>query len=196
MGKRLTRLLGLIAFMAAMGTAHAQTGLGVAYGPSQPNDCVSQAATYHAVNSWVLRAILQVESGFNPKAINKNRNGTVDVGIAQMNSMHFKELRKYGVAPDDLMDACLATYVAAWHLRKQLSAHGNTWFAVGAYHSATPCFNRRYVSLVWNVLLKWGVVAGQKESVPTMEACAPQNYAGNKPRKGSDTTTASILALD
>jgi hypothetical protein len=69
----------------------------VAIGPRQPDDCVTQAATYHSVSPWILRAIIQVESSFNPNALNKNNNGTVDIGIAQINSMHFKELGKYGI---------------------------------------------------------------------------------------------------
>lgn len=170
----------------------AQVDAAVAYGPPQPDDCVSQAAAYHSVNSWILRAILQVESGFNPRAINKNKNGTTDVGIAQMNSMHFKELSKFGVAPKDLMDACLATYVAAWHLSKQIRAYGNTWFAVGAYHSATPCFNRRYTGLVWNVLLKWGAVTGTKASVASMDSCSLIQPSAKRSQRGENP----ILAMD
>lgn len=167
----------------------------VATGPRQPDDCVTQAATYHSVSPWILRAIIQVESSFNPNALNKNNNGTVDVGIAQINSMHFKELGKYGIGQRELMNGCISSYVAAWHLRKQVVAYGNTWFAVGAYHSATPCYNQRYSGLVWNVLLKWGVVNGPKARPVAISACAPSNAKQIKP--GVDTANnQSILALD
>lgn len=117
-----------------LGRVYAQDDLaGVNQGPALPDDCVTQAASYHSVNSWILRGIIQVESSFNPNAVNNNRNGTFDIGIAQINSMHFKELSKHGIAPRDLMDACVSSYVAAWHLRKQVRLYGNTWFAVGAY---------------------------------------------------------------
>lgn len=99
-------------------------------GAMEATRCVTPAAQYHSVNPWVLRAILKVESGFNPGAINRNPNNTVDVGIAQMNSMHFKELQQHGVAPGHLLDGCIATYVAAWHLAKQMRVHGNTWFGI------------------------------------------------------------------
>ena len=167
----------------------------VATGPRQPDDCVTQAATYHSVSPWILRAIIQVESSFNPNALNKNNNGTVDVGIAQINSMHFKELGKYGIGQRELMNGCISSYVGAWHLRKQVVAYGNTWFAVGAYHSATPCFNQRYTGLVWNVLLKWGVVNGPKAKPVAMSACAPAK-SGTKTAKSTQTSESSILALD
>lgn len=167
----------------------------VATGPRQPDDCVTQAATYHSVSPWILRAIIQVESSFNPNALNKNNNGTVDVGIAQINSMHFKELGKYGIGQRELMNGCISSYVAAWHLRKQVVAYGNTWFAVGAYHSATPCYNQRYSGLVWNVLLKWGVVNGPKARPVAISACAPSK--SKQIKSGVDTANnQSILALD
>lgn len=132
-------------------------------------ECVAPAAEFHKVSPAVLKAILKVESSFNPRAINKNENGSIDVGIAQMNSIHFKELAKYGIAPDNLFDACTATYVAAWHLGKQLTAYGNTWFAIGAYHSATPYYNERYQSLVYNALVDMGEAQGPKLKVAPLK---------------------------
>lgn len=163
--------------------------------PTQPNDCVSQAAVYHGVNAWIVRAILKVESDFNPKAFNKNRNGTTDVGMAQINSMHFKELKTHGIGPGDLLDGCIASYVAAWHLNKQIKAHGNTWFAIGAYHSATPCFNKRYTALVWNVLRTWGVVQGQKETPGSLASCGSTHVASSAKPRGAHIGS-SVLALD
>ncbi|EKD97341.1 MAG: hypothetical protein ACD_23C00966G0008 [uncultured bacterium] len=169
--------------------------IAVAQGPTQPDDCVTQAATYHSVSPWIIRAIIQVESSFNPNALNKNKNGTVDVGIAQINSMHFKELGKYGITQRDLMNGCISSYVAAWHLKKQIVAYGNTWFAVGAYHSATKCYNERYTGLVWNVLLKWGVVNGPKAKQIAMSACATPK-SGSRKAKSSPGNEPSVLALD
>lgn len=189
--------VGFFAFVGTHMPAQAQASgeATVAVGPQQPDDCVTQAATYHSVSPWILRAIIQVESSFNPNALNKNNNGTVDVGIAQINSMHFKELGKYGIGQRELMNGCISSYVAAWHLRKQVVAYGNTWFAVGAYHSATPCFNQRYTGLVWNVLLKWGVVNGPKARPVAMSACAPAK-AATKSAKSSQANEPSVLALD
>lgn len=142
-----------------------------ASGPRQPDDCVTEAANYHSVSPWTLRAIIQVESRFNPAAVNRNTNGTMDVGLAQINSMHFKELGKHGIAPRDLLNGCISSYVAAWHLKKQINAYGNTWYAVGAYHSTTPCLNQRYTGLVWNALRSWGVVVGPSATPGPIARC-------------------------
>ena len=138
---------------------------------TDPAPCVAPAAEYHKVNPWVLKAILKVESNFNPRAANRNANGTVDVGMAQINSMHFDRLRKYGITPAHLMDGCVSTYVAAWHLASKIREHGNTWFSVAAYHSTTPCQNERYRGLIWNTLVDWKVVAGPKVTVRSLAQC-------------------------
>lgn len=119
--------------------------------------CFWGAVNYHSVNPHVLWAILRVESKFNPLAIRKNTNGTLDVGMGQMNSVHFTRLARYGIAPADLLNGCVATYVAAWHIAGLMSAHGNTWEGIARYHSATPHLNRRYQALLASELSRAGI---------------------------------------
>lgn len=130
--------------------------------------CIVPAAAFHGVNHFLLRSILQVESRLNPTAVARNTNGSIDVGIGQMNSMHFGELAKHGVTPDHLRDACIGTYVAAWHLAKSIHRHGNTWQGIATYHSATPYFNRRYQALLFNELVRSGVLQGRQIPVPPL----------------------------
>lgn len=130
--------------------------------------CIVPASIFHGVNYLVLRAILKIESGLNPNAVGRNGNGTVDVGIGQINSIHFTKLAQYGVAPKHLRDACIGTYVAAWHLRKAITRHGNTWFGIAAYHSTTPYLNARYQALLNNELVRSGVLQGPLLSVPPL----------------------------
>ena len=164
--------------------------------PRQPQDCVTEAAAYHSVDPWTLRAILQVESRFNTNAVNRTANGTTDVGIAQINSMHFRELGKFGIAPADLLNGCVASYVAAWHLRKQIIAYGNTWYAIGAYHSTTPCFNQRYTGLVWNALKSWGVVNGPSVTPIPISRCSAGAGVGAVKSAPSRANNPPLLALD
>lgn len=159
--------------------------------------CVVTAAERHSVNPWVLKAILKVESNFKPGALNRNPNGSVDIGMAQINSIHLKELGKYGISDKDLLDPCVSTYVAAWHLAKQYRAHGNTWFAVGAYHSATPCFNDRYAGLVWNTLVDWKVIESAKRKLKTLEACGFRSHATRSAAvRVAQSSTSSLIAFD
>jgi soluble lytic murein transglycosylase-like protein len=119
--------------------------------------CLMPAAQRHGVNPHILRAILQVESGMRPHVVRRNRNGSIDVGMAQINSIHFRELAQWGITPERLLEPCVATHVAAWHLKRVMLRHGNTWFGVAAYHSATPVHNQRYQALLRQELMRTGV---------------------------------------
>lgn len=131
--------------------------------PAQTGTCVEPAARYHKVNPLILDAILAVESGHNPGAIGKNANGTTDWGIGQINTIHLEELRRHGIGADQLLDGCKGTYVAAWLLARQMRRYGNTWFAVGAYHSVTPSHNQRYQTLVQTQLARAGAYTQQTQ---------------------------------
>lgn len=192
------RLLAIAAWFSAAASANAQTAAPGALPAqlSEPAPCVAGAAQYHGVNPWVLRAILKVESDFNPRAVNRNANGSVDVGMAQINSIHFAELGQWGIAPANLMDGCVATYVAAWHLSKQIRKYGNSWFGVASYHSSSPCQNSRYAGLLWNALVGWGAVPGPRLKVSTLRACGYIAPAGAGGKRGTGTRSSPAVAFD
>lgn len=131
--------------------------------------CVAPAANYHQVNKDVLRAILAIESGTRANVVSTNKNQSVDVGIAGINSIHFNELAKHGVTPQKLMDPCVSIYVAAWKLSKHMARFGNNWFGVAAYHSKTPYHNRRYQILLHNQLVRQGALPGRLVPVPPLK---------------------------
>jgi soluble lytic murein transglycosylase-like protein len=121
-------------------------------------DCFDAAAQYQSVNPWILRAIAWNESHNQPLALHRNDNGTIDFGLMQINSAHLAELRAFGVTTRELMQGCPNVYVAAWHLRHQVSKYGNTWLAVGAYHSETPALRDHYANQIIAILRAWNVV--------------------------------------
>ena len=111
-------------------------------------DCFDDAASFHHVNPTILRAIDIVESGGKPWAVGHNANGTVDIGAMQINSIHLAELARYGMTKDDLFDGCKSIYTGAWLLRKAIDRYGNTWQAIGTYHSSTPALRDQYAAKV------------------------------------------------
>lgn len=131
-------------------------------------NCIAPAARHHQVNPQLLRAILKLESNLNPRAVGRNANGTLDVDIGQINSRHFPLLAAHGIQPGHLLDPCIGSYVAAWHLSRVIAVHGNTWEAVARYHSATPYFNRRYRILLNNELVAAGAIRGSRLLVPAI----------------------------
>jgi len=122
-------------------------------------DCIDDAAVQYQVNPQVLRAIGWQESSLNPRAFHRNANGTADIGAFQINSIHLPGLLGAGITPQALRDGCVNAYVAAWHYRRQVDRYGNTWQAVGAYHSTTPHLNNAYANRIAAILVSWGVLA-------------------------------------
>lgn len=118
-------------------------------------DCYDDAASYHSVNPIILRAIVFQESKFNPLTVNQNTNRSTDIGLAGTNSVHFDELAKFGVSPSDLFVPCKSIYVGAWMLSKKIRRHGNSWIAIGAYHSETPHLRDIYALKIRNIVEGW-----------------------------------------
>lgn len=129
-------------------------------------DCYDDAAAYHHVNPWILRAIAAQESGFRPLIVVKNSNNTVDIGQAGINSVHLPELAKYGIVQADLLDACKATYVSGWHLAKKIRRFGNSWAAVGAYNSQTPRLRDIYADKIRAIIDFWIAKGIIREQAP------------------------------
>lgn len=110
--------------------------------------CWEAIGARYGVNPYLLASIAKTESNFNANAVRRNSNGSRDVGVMQINSIHFPELAKYGITEAHLFDPCTNIAVGAWLLRQRQLTYGNTWEAVGTYHSKTPQFKWRYADKV------------------------------------------------
>jgi soluble lytic murein transglycosylase-like protein len=113
-------------------------------GAAHADDCFNEAAAYQGVNPSVLRAVAWFESKGDAAAVNRNANGSIDVGQLQINSIHFGDLARQGVPHRALTDPCVNVYVAAWLLKQKMVKYGNTWRAIGAYHSESPKLRDAY----------------------------------------------------
>ena len=121
-------------------------------------DCYDDAAAFHSVNPWILKAIAFKESRFKPNTITSNTNNTQDIGMTGTNSVHLPELKKFNIDRTDLLDPCKSIYVSAWLVRKKMNKYGNTWKAYGAYHSETPEYQEKYVNDLKTILRSWSVI--------------------------------------
>jgi len=121
-------------------------------------DCFTAAGQYQKVNPLILRAIAWQESHDATTAKHVNSNGSIDYGLMQINSIHLPRLAQYGISPDKLMNPCANVYVAAWHLRQKMDKYGNSWEAVGAYHSETPTLRDQYARQIMAILRRWNVL--------------------------------------
>lgn len=136
--------------------AGASLGLALLAPLSAAADCFDDAAQYHNVNPWILRAIAAQESRFNASAIHPmNADGTMDHGMTGINDVHLPELARYGITAGDLRDGCKSVFLAGWHLRRMVNKFGNTWAAVGAYNSKTPSKRDLYAAKIRRIVDFW-----------------------------------------
>lgn len=113
--------------------------------------CFELAASRYQVPVSLLKAIAQVESAHNPHAMNVNANGSRDIGLMQINTSWLPLLRKMSVTEQTLWDPCVNTLVAAWLLSENLKRWGNTYRALGAYHSPNATRQLHYAKRVISV---------------------------------------------
>lgn len=112
--------------------------------------CFQEAGHMYGINPQVLRSIAKVESNTDPSALNRNKNGTFDVGLMQINSI-WKPLM--GEERWKLLgDACYNTKTGAWILAMCINDYGYNWKALGCYHSRTPGLSEEYAKRVFTQL--------------------------------------------
>lgn len=118
-----------------------------------PPACIESAAADHGVNPLLLLAIMRAENGRNGMK-NRNRDGSYDYGVMQINSRWLPKLKPLGVTEDTLAhDSCSSVYVAGWILADCLGRYQEDfWRGVGCYHSSTKYpvdRNGWYAARVW-----------------------------------------------
>lgn len=98
--------------------------------------CWEEVARRYDLEPELLQAIAAVESGYRAQAINHtNRNGTRDIGLMQINSMHLPRLLKQGITEERLLsEPCLSVEVAASILAEFVQRFGYNWTAIGSYN--------------------------------------------------------------
>ncbi|HGJ5877625.1 MAG TPA: transglycosylase SLT domain-containing protein [Arsenophonus nasoniae] len=90
----------------------------------------------YKIDPDLLRAIAWVESKYNPNAIGKNNNNSIDIGLMQINSQNINYLKSLGITPYQLRnDACMNIYTGAYFLALAFNKWGVTWQAIGAYNA-------------------------------------------------------------
>lgn len=98
--------------------------------------CWDEVAARYDIEAELLQAIAAVESGFRADAVNySNRNGTRDIGLMQINSIHLPDLLKQGITEERLLsEPCLSVEVGASILAGFIQRFGYNWTAVGSYN--------------------------------------------------------------
>lgn len=107
--------------------------------PSMPTQqCWFDAAQRNGVDVVLLYAVPQVESAFRSNAIHVNGAGLgYDLGMMQINSVHFPMLARHGITPESLLDPCVSVQVGAWILGNNIRRMGYGWQAIASYNTGS-----------------------------------------------------------
>lgn len=114
--------------------------------------CYDAAAARYGLPVEVLHAIARVESGGNARALNKNKNGTEDIGVMQVNTAWLPTLARFGITRERLWSACTNIHTGAWILASNVARHGWNWTAIGAYNAASSQKRAIYARKIWKNL--------------------------------------------
>lgn len=132
--------------------------------------CFAEAAARYGVDQRLLTAIAKVESNFDPAARHVNSDLSVDVGLMQINSQHFRELSRYQITERSLLDPCVNAHVGAWVLAGAIRTHGANWRAVGAYnagnHPNNEAARQAYAKKVSDALALMSQIPGKNRAGP------------------------------
>lgn len=107
--------------------------------PLEALACWNEVAQRHGVPTDLLYAVAKVESGLNPKAVNRShiqRTGSIDIGLMQINSRHLPKLAKRGITESNLFEPCTNLDIGAGLLAELFARRGQSWDSVGAYNAA------------------------------------------------------------
>ncbi|MGB6976758.1 MAG: lytic transglycosylase domain-containing protein [Gammaproteobacteria bacterium] len=118
-----------------------------------PVECINSAAVTYHVPATLIISVIKAENGRIGQA-NVNRNGTLDYGPMQINSIWLANVARYGYTAWMLQyDPCANVEVGTWILSQQIANNAALWRAdngqtmwqgVGDYHSHQPTENAIY----------------------------------------------------
>jgi soluble lytic murein transglycosylase-like protein len=112
---------------------------------SDYNPYFQQAGNYYNIPPLLLKNIATIESAGNPNAIRINDNGTKDYGLMQINSIHFKELSRWGINENNILNPQINIYAGSWLLSEHIKERGFNLQAIGNYHSKTQVHKEKWL---------------------------------------------------
>ena len=118
--------------------------------------CMAAVAAFHHLPPRALPSIQLVEGG-QIGTVQRNANGSEDLGLMQINTIWLAPIARYTHQPETAVrerlinDGCYNIAAAGAILRIYLNeAHGDLMLAIGYYHSHTPVRNQAYQIRVLN----------------------------------------------
>ena len=114
-------------------------------------ECLERVSRRYEVHPVILSLVARVEGGWSGARI-ENTNGTFDLGLMQVNTIHLEFLSQYGITEKMLQyNDCISLGYAAWYIRQvtvdQTAVGTDDYFrAIARYHSKNEPHNTRYAN--------------------------------------------------
>ena len=123
--------------------------------------CMLRGAQMYRLPIELLRAVALTEGG-ETGTVSRNRNGSVDMGVMQVNSVHLSSaphnFKARGITAQQLInDDCVNIAAGASILRYEIDRAANFWSGVAHYHSKSPYYASIYLAKVVRHLRAMGV---------------------------------------
>lgn len=108
---------------------------------------------------YFLLAVIQRESDFKTKVKHKNSNGSTDLGLMQINSCMWKELKEAGIisTSEDLYDPYTNIIAGLYELNQCVKKYGLTENAYYMYNTgkSKKAGTNKNSHIVWDYFLEW-----------------------------------------
>ncbi len=125
----------IILLLIAISISKIKLSFAIGYN-AELDKCFVNASQKYKVPKQVLIAIAGVESKFKASAINRNKNGSYDLGVMQINSSWFGKLAKIGISEQSLYQPCQNIMVGTWILAQNINSYGFNWVAIQRYNGS------------------------------------------------------------
>ena len=116
-----------------------------------PVDCINNSAITYHVSAIAILSVMKKENSRNGQAV-RNKNGTYDLGVMQINEIWLPKIAPYGYTREDLQfNACKNVAVGAWLISRSLAEGGaaSAWTSIANYHSRTQVHNKPYSKSIY-----------------------------------------------
>ena len=134
-------------FCASVAAAGLLAGIAVSFRSPADAFCFDEAARKYNLPPLLLRTIAQEESGLDVNAAGWNPDGSVDVGLMQINSWWEEKLgraRWVGLCTDP----CYNVMIGAWILADCIYRYGYTVDGIGCYNASSPEKRAKYTDKI------------------------------------------------
>lgn len=152
--------------------------------------CAARASLRYQVPELLLHAVVVKENGRMGKC-SRNKNGTYDCGLAQINTAWVQHFARYGIKLEHLLnDTCTNLHASAYILRDNVNKKRGDWFsAIVAYNIGpnnwTPERYRVGYRYATDVVRFWWGFQNYVDARNGVARAATPEYAATQPAPGA-----------